>query len=64
MQVFNLATGELGREDGDFEGWRGRSQRIGEQLGGEDIGGTVYDVEAGQRSGRTTTTTESRSGWS
>jgi uncharacterized cupin superfamily protein len=49
VEVFNLATGELGRDHGDLEGWRGRSMRIGGRLGATDIGGTVYEVEAGQR---------------
>lgn len=49
MEVFNLATGELGRDHGDIDGWRARSQRIGKRLGAADIGGTVYDLEDGQR---------------
>ena len=49
MEVFNLATGELGRDHGDIDGWRARSQRIGNRLGAEDIGGTVYELEDGQR---------------
>jgi len=49
MEVFNLATGELGRDHGDTDGWRARSQRIGTRLGAADIGGTVYELEDGQR---------------
>jgi len=49
MEVFNLATGELGRDHGDTDGWRARSQRIGNRLGAVAIGGTVYEVEEGQR---------------
>jgi uncharacterized cupin superfamily protein len=49
MVVFNLATGELGRDHGDTDGWRARSQRIGNRLGAAAIGGTVYEVEEGQR---------------
>ena len=49
MEVFNLATGELGRDHGDTDGWRARSQRIGKRLGAADIGGTVYELEDGQR---------------
>jgi len=49
MEVFNLATGELGRDHGDIDGWRARSQRIGKRLGAADIGGTVYELEDGQR---------------
>ena len=49
MEVFNLATGELGRDHGDIDGWRARSQRIGTRLGAADIGGTVYELEDGQR---------------
>ena len=49
MEVFNLATGELGRDHGDTDGWRARSQRIGNRLGAAAIGGTVYEVEEGQR---------------
>jgi uncharacterized cupin superfamily protein len=49
MEVFNLATGELGRDHGDIDGWRARSQRIGKRLGAVDIGGTVYELEDGQR---------------
>jgi len=49
MEVFNLATGELDRDHGDTDGWRARSQRIGNRLGAAAIGGTVYEVEEGQR---------------
>jgi uncharacterized cupin superfamily protein len=49
MEVFNLAMGELGRDHGDTDGWRARSQRIGDRLGAAAIGGTVYEVEDGQR---------------
>ena len=49
MEVFNLATGELGRDHGDTDGWRARSQRIGNRLGAAAIGGTVYELEDGQR---------------
>ena len=45
MEVFNLATGELGRDHGDLDGWRARSQRIGNRLGAADIGGTVYELD-------------------
>jgi uncharacterized cupin superfamily protein len=49
MEVFNLATGELGRDHGDTDGWRARSQRIGDRLGASAIGGTVYELGEGQR---------------
>jgi uncharacterized cupin superfamily protein len=49
VEVFNLATGELGREQSEHDGWHARLQRIGGRIGAADIGGTVYELEAGQR---------------
>lgn len=49
MEVFNLATGELGLVNDEHDGWHARLQRIGGRIGAAQIGGTVYELEAGQR---------------
>jgi uncharacterized cupin superfamily protein len=46
--VFNLSSGELPVER-DREGWRFCSSRVGEALGAALIGGSVYELPAGER---------------
>lgn len=46
--VFNLSSGELPVER-DREGWRFRTARVGEALGAALIGGSVYELPAGDR---------------
>jgi uncharacterized cupin superfamily protein len=49
VEVFNLATGELGRVLDEQDGWHARLQRIGGRIGAAQIGGTVFELEDGQR---------------
>ncbi len=46
--VVNLGAVELGPEH-DREGWRARSFRVGEALGASRIGGSIYELAAGER---------------
>ena len=48
-KVVNLAGAALGPER-DREGWRHRSLRVGDELGASMIGGSVYELPAGERS--------------
>jgi uncharacterized cupin superfamily protein len=47
-KVVNLERGPLGSER-DRDGWRTRSARVGDELGAALIGGSVYDLPAGER---------------
>jgi uncharacterized cupin superfamily protein len=47
-KVVNLADAALGPER-DREGWRARSFRVGDALGATRIGGSIYELEAGER---------------
>jgi uncharacterized cupin superfamily protein len=47
--TFNLAAGALERTREDRDGRRTRSQAIGSALGAQLIGGSVYELEDGQR---------------
>jgi uncharacterized cupin superfamily protein len=46
--VYNLLGGELSNEH-DREGWRTRSTRAASEIGASAIGGSVYDIPAGER---------------
>ena len=48
MRVFNLNDRELD-ESRDRPGWRVRGASVGEKIEAELIGGTVYEVEPGNR---------------
>lgn len=48
MRRFNLFTGELDHES-TRDGFRLRGARIGERIGGEQIGASLYDLPAGER---------------
>lgn len=45
--VFNLLAGEL-RNEHERDGWRTRSTRVASEIGGSEIGGSVYDIPAGE----------------
>ncbi len=46
--VCNLGTAPLGQAH-DRKGWRSRSTRVADALGAKAIGGSVYDLPAGER---------------
>jgi uncharacterized cupin superfamily protein len=48
VEVFNLNDGELD-ESRDRPGWRVRGASVGEKIEAELIGGTLYEVEPGNR---------------
>ena len=48
MAAFNLLRGEVPNER-DRPGYGGRSERVGDRLGSALIGGTVYELPAGER---------------
>lgn len=48
MRRFNLITGETDAEH-SREGFRWRGARLGDALGSERIGGTLYDLPSGER---------------
>ena len=47
-ELFNLASGALPDERAK-DGWRTRSTRVGDALGAAMIGGSVYELPAGER---------------
>ena len=47
-RVYNLLDGPLHRER-DRPGWRFRTTRVGDELGAASIGGSVYELEDGER---------------
>jgi uncharacterized cupin superfamily protein len=47
-KVVNVAGAGLGPER-DRDGWRQRSLRIGDELGAASIGGSIYELPAGER---------------
>jgi uncharacterized cupin superfamily protein len=47
-ESFNLASGALPNERAK-DGWRTRSARVGDALGAAMIGGSVYELPAGER---------------
>ncbi len=47
--AFNLVDGPL-RNERDKEGWRFRTTRVGDEIGAERIGGSVYELADGERS--------------
>jgi len=49
MRSFNLASGPLEPTREDRDGWRARSQPIGAAIGAQLIGGSVYELDDGQR---------------
>ena len=48
MEVFNLFGDDWDRSR-DRDGWRWRQVRVGDRLGAERIGASVYEVEPGQK---------------
>jgi len=46
--VYNLVSGRLAHEH-DRDGWRTRSTRVASEIGATSIGGSVYDIPAGER---------------
>lgn len=49
VQIFNLLSGALADEEERQEGWRLRAARVGEAIGAARIGGSVYELDEGQR---------------
>jgi uncharacterized cupin superfamily protein len=47
-KVVNLANAALGPERAR-DGWRQRSLRVGDELGAASIGGSIYELPAGER---------------
>ena len=48
MRIFNLHGDDWDRTE-DREGWRSRDAWVGHRIGGELIGGSMYELEAGDR---------------
>lgn len=48
MEVFNLGGDEWNRVE-DRPGWRSKDAWVGARIGAELIGGSMYEVEAGQK---------------
>ena len=48
MDVFNLHGDEWNRVE-ERDGWRSKDAWIGQRLGGELLGGSLYELEPGQR---------------
>ncbi len=48
MKIFNLRGDEWDRTE-DREGWRSKDAWIGHRVGAELIGGSMYELEAGDR---------------
>ena len=61
MQSFNLFDGELDLER-DQPGFGWRAARVGERIGGEQLGATLYELSPESGPFRTTTSTRPRSG--
>lgn len=49
--VVNVASIEVEADSGDPSGFQTRYRKLGPLLGGELLGGTVYEFDAGQRNG-------------
>ena len=51
LRKFNLFHGELQHEDEQYRrpGYAKRNVRVGEAIGGDLIGGTIYELEEGER---------------
>jgi hypothetical protein len=63
-RVFNLYGDVEWDRTEDRPGWRSKDAWVGHHIGGELIGGSMYELEAGDRLWRTTPTTQMRSGCS
>ena len=48
MDVFNLYGDEWDRVE-ERPGWRSKHSWVGAQVGAEQIGGSLYEIEAGDR---------------
>ena len=48
MKVFNLNANEWDREE-DRPGWRSKDAWVGERVGAELLGGSLYELEPGDR---------------
>jgi uncharacterized cupin superfamily protein len=48
MKIFNLYGDEWNREE-DRAGWRSKDAWVGERIGAELIGGSMYELEPGDR---------------
>jgi uncharacterized cupin superfamily protein len=48
MKVFNLNGNEWDRQE-DREGWRSKDAWVGHHIGAELIGGSMYELEAGDK---------------
>jgi uncharacterized cupin superfamily protein len=48
MKIFNLYGDEWNREE-DRTGWRSKDAWVGERIGAELIGGSMYELEPGDR---------------
>jgi uncharacterized cupin superfamily protein len=49
VRAYNLFAGELEAEDDPRPGYHRASKRVGDVIGGERIGATVYELEEGER---------------
>jgi uncharacterized cupin superfamily protein len=49
MRSFNVASGALERTREDRDGWRASTRPIGAAIGAQLIGGSVYELEDGER---------------
>ena len=61
-EIFNLYGDPEWDRTEDREGWRIKDAWVGYHVGAELIGGSMYEVEPGDKQGRTTRTTRTRSG--
>ena len=48
MRIFNLHGDDWDRTE-DRQGWRSKDAWVGQRIGGELIGGSLYELEAGDR---------------
>jgi len=48
MKVFNLNADDWDRTE-EREGWRSKDARVGERIGAELIGGSMYELEPGDK---------------
>jgi hypothetical protein len=62
MDVFNLFGEQDWDSENDRAGYRHRATVIGKRLGAGLLGGTLYELPPGEKSGRTTTRSAARSG--
>jgi hypothetical protein len=61
MEIFNL-DGDVWDRAEEQPGWRSKDAWVGARIGAELIGGSMYDLSPATGCGRTTRTTQTRSG--